>query len=128
MFFEIPVYNNLSVQRTTHMRLSDLPIEFHPSDYYQTLHQNTDNRHERENENEFQTPPECTRTDFFIHTREDLAHMLRTVLFWGFPHTPESVWSYFLSRQKETESNDAFDITDLLTLVPDLEKTPFYVR
>lgn len=68
-------------------------------------------------------PADCTRIDPILANVRDMEHMLRTMLFWGFDRTPESVWSVW------TNICQHYPITQMAKLgknVPNLEKSAVF--
>ena len=82
------------------VRIRDLPSDFQNSAYYRSLNVPDEDTTE-EADPEILVPEKCTRLEPTMCTFDDLAHMLRTMLFWGFDQTPRTVWDAFIVQYRE---------------------------
>ena len=101
------------------LNIRDLSAEFRTSAFFQTLDLDLENESTAEN-NTISVPENCTRIDPIIIDTNDLAHRLRTIIFWGFEQTPVAVWDAYdtyITNYGDTPGLRA----KLCALVPDMD-------
>lgn len=91
--------------------LCDLPDVFRDTPYYQMAVELGDTS--------TVCPSTCAYFRSTISSTTDLAHMLRTILFWGFQQTPWSVYEFVSNPPVD----DPVNIQRLCAAVPDLDKS-----
>lgn len=114
-----------------HIPLSQLPAQFRSSDYYRICTEDY-----MDEDEDITAPEECTRLNPEITNTDDLVHLLRTMMFWGFDHIPNTVRDYMFYRcQNALHFGDGRDfdhslfvsiLEQLLEQVPDLKMHPVY--
>lgn len=118
--------------------VQQLPLCFRDSTYGKTFELSLPGTNDADN---FVLVPEsCTRTDESITNMTELAHTLRTVLFWGFSATPTAVWDAYVEiitnptlaygigvgDRGDTLAEQCPALVFLCDHVPDLEKALVY--
>lgn len=97
--------------------LPALPVQFHGTPYFRSLV--SSGVGVGEDDENVLVPVSCVFVNPEVETTDDLVCQLKTMLFWGFVDTPDTVFRFCLN-------NSSWSIEQLKLDVPDIEKTHVY--